>query len=112
MELRLELDEELVRRVEQVAGEVGDSMPAVTAVALDLLVRLPFGTADSLRYVFSEGSPADIAQLTSGVARAIADAEYELSHRQVVESIAAGVTDGLESEDDIIAEAVRLTSRR
>jgi hypothetical protein len=111
MEIRLELDEQLVRRVEQISKEGGCSVADVTAAALDLFVRLPGETVESLSYVITSGSPADIARLTSAVGRAITDAEYELSYRQVVASIPASITEGLESEGDIIAEAVRLTSR-
>jgi hypothetical protein len=111
MEIRLELDEQLVRRVEQIAREAGCTVADVTAAALDLIAKLPAETVDSLRYINESGSPADVARLTSGVARAITDAEYELSYRQVVASIPARVVEGLHSEEDIIAEAVRLTSR-
>jgi len=111
MEIRLELDEQLVRRVEQIAEESGYRVADVTAAALGLITRLPADTVDSLRYVNESGSPADVDRLTSGVARAITDAEYELSYRLVVASIPARVVEGLHSEDDIITEAVRLTSR-
>lgn len=110
MEIRLELEEQLVRRVEQISDEGGCSVADVIAAALDLFVRLPGETVESLSYVIKSGSPVDIARLTSAVARAIADAEYELSYRQVVASIPASITEGLESEEDIMAEAVRITS--
>jgi hypothetical protein len=111
MEIRLEIDEELMRRVERVTGESGCSVADVAAAALDLFVCLPMATLDSLHYVKSTGSYADLAALMSGIARVVADVEYELSYRQVVASISPGAVEGLESEDDIIAEAVRITSR-
>ena len=110
MDVCLELDEKLVARVEQISRECGFSVADVTAAALGLIVRLPADTVASLAYVDGSGSLADAARLTSGVARAIADAEYELSDRHVVESIPARVVEGLDSENDILAEAVRITS--
>ena len=102
-------DEETAKLVERLARLEDRSPSQIAAAALALYVRLPHGAHDSLRYVLAEGTEGDYARMTREIARAMLDAEYEINHGRLIASMQYD-TSHLETEEDILAEAVRLTT--
>lgn len=56
------------------------------------------------------GTPA-FSEAEHGVVRRIADAEYDLAERRAAAAIPSEIVAQLDTEDDILAAAVRLTRR-
>lgn len=102
-------DEETAKLVERLARLENRSPSQIAAAALALYVRLPQGAHDSLRYVLAEGTEDDYARMTREVARAIVIASHEISQRRLIASMQYD-TSHLKTEEDILAEAVRLTT--
>ncbi len=102
-------DEETASLVEQLALLEGRTPSQIAASALALYVRLPAEGHSSLRYVQAYGTADEFARMTREVARAMVDAEYEISYQKVVDSmpVKAG---GPRTEEELLAEAVRLTT--
>jgi hypothetical protein len=104
-------DEGTASLVEQLALLEGRTPSQIAASALALYVRLPAEGHSSLRYVQAYGTPDEFARMTREVARAMVDAEYEISYRKIVESMPAE-TGELRTEEELLAEAVRMTTAK
>ncbi|HEX8696354.1 MAG TPA: hypothetical protein VF746_28305 [Longimicrobium sp.] len=108
--ISVEVDEETARLIEEVVRAEERSESRIAAEALELYVRLPDAGRVSLRYVLANGTPDDFARMLREVARAMLDARYEISHARLIASIKIENPERFQTEEDIIAEAVRLTS--
>ena len=109
-------DEETAQAVEQIA-ELEDRSPAqIAAAALRFYARLPSEARAAFRRIEKLGTDEDIASLTRAITRMTLDAEWEVAHRRFVGEMTnvpdpAGdedVNEGVD-EDELLAEAVRLT---
>ena len=105
-------DEETARLLEHIARVEDRSPSQLVAAALTLYVRLPTEAHASLRYLQALGTPDDFARMTREVARAMLNARHEISERRFVEAMQVEGADRLHTEEDIAAEAVRLTTSR
>jgi hypothetical protein len=56
------------------------------------------------------GSPEDFDEIARSITRTVMHAQYELAHRQVMETIQVRDIELLETEDDILNAAIALTS--
>lgn len=100
-------DEETARAIEHIAL-VEDRSPAqIAAAALRFYTRLPPEAHAAYRLVERVGTPQDMDAMTREIARQALHAEWEIALRNVVAAMPPN--DALVTEDDIIAEAVRLT---
>lgn len=104
-------DEETARLVEHLARLEDRSPSQIAAAALALYVGLPAVAHASLRHVQALGTPDDYARMTREVARAMLDARHQITHRRMIDSMEYDVSH-LETEEDVLAEAVRLTTDR
>lgn len=105
-------DEETAQLVERLARLEDRSPSQIAAAALALYVRLPAEAHASLRYVQAFGTPDQLARMTREVARAMLLARHEISHQRFVDSVEVDGAEHLQTEEDIIAEAVRATTPR
>lgn len=99
-------DEKTAGVVERIA-QLEDRSPAqIAAAALRFYVRLPAEAHAAFRRVEKLGTDRDMDALAREITRKTLDAEWEVAHRQLVAEM---TVEGGASEDDILAEAVRLT---
>ncbi len=81
----------------------------IAGQALKLFVRLPKEAHDALRQIEMLGSPEDFDEIARSITRTVMHAQYELAHRQVMETIQVRDIEQLETEDDILNAAIALT---
>ncbi len=55
-------------------------------------------------------SPEDWRKVTDEIVRILVDAQYEITHRQIMEQMKLDNLDKTESDHDILAAALKLTS--
>jgi N12 class adenine-specific DNA methylase len=109
--ISMHASEETARQMEYVA-RVEDRTPSqIAAAALKFYLQLPPEAHAALRQVQALGTDQDVEQISRKTARLLLDAQFEVAERRVVASMTAQALDGLQSEDDILAEANALTSR-
>lgn len=105
-------DEETARVVEQIA-ELEDRSPAqIAAAALRFYARLPSEARAAFRRIEKLGTEADLDTLTRAITRKTLDAEWEVAHRRFIgdmTNVPVPAADESVNEDDLLAEAVRLT---
>ena len=103
-------DEQTARLVGDLARTEKRTPSQIAAEAIAFYVRLPREAHSSLRELEGEGDPAHLALLVRRVTRAIIRAGYDASLERVASEAREIHGDTIESEDAILAEAVRLTS--
>lgn len=105
-------DSETAQLVEQISRMEGRTPSQIAASALALYVRLPGEAHSALRQVQAFGEPEDLREAMRQIARVLLHAQYEIGRRRLVASIPDEAVEHLETEEDIVAEAVRLTARK
>lgn len=106
--------EGVVRRVEEIARLEARPVSQVVAAALAFYTRLPADAHQSLRTLEALGGAAAVDEAAYRAARAVVAVTFDVAERRLVEAIPEEVIAGLgalETEDDILAAAVRLTAR-
>jgi hypothetical protein len=102
-------DDATASRVSEMAKLEDRSPSQITAAAVRWYVRLPAAARDALRRIETQGDRA-IEEAAWAAGRALLDREYET----VLDRGLAGYTPAMPAdaaEDDILAEAVRVTRR-
>jgi hypothetical protein len=104
-------DEDTAGRVERLAKVEQRPVSQLASAALSFYVRLSEQAHAALRHVEALGSREDYERVLRNVTRVLLDAQYGVAQRAAV---GAMQVDGLDdaSEDDLLAEAVRVTARR
>ena len=103
-------DAETASMVEQIA-RVEQRKPAqIAAAALAFYVRLPAEAQAALRRLEAIGAPEDLNLMRREVTRAISNASYNAAVRQSAPRVRELYGDAVQSEDEILQEAVRLTA--
>lgn len=103
-------DEETARLVAELARTENRKPSQIAAEAIALYVRLPSQVHASLRYVQSNGEPGHLNLMLREVSRAIVNASYDLTMDEMAPHMREMYGDALQTEEEIDAEAVRLTS--
>ncbi|HEU0055519.1 MAG TPA: hypothetical protein VFQ39_20165 [Longimicrobium sp.] len=103
-------DDETARLIEHFARVEGRSPSQIAAAALALYVRLPAEAHSALRHIQSVGTADDLAEVTRRMTRQLLNSQFEIGRRAVVDTMQVDHPERLETEEDILAEAVRLTS--
>jgi hypothetical protein len=101
-------DEETARLVGDLARVERRTASQVAAEAIALYVRLPREAHAALREI--DGDPSPHAAMIRQVTRAIIKAAYDASLARMAPAVKEIYGDTLQSEEDILAEAIRLTS--
>jgi hypothetical protein len=104
-------DDETAQLIDHLARTEGRTSSQIASAALALYVRLPVEAHTALRQIYALGSPEDLAEVTRRMARLVLNTQFEIAQRAVVEAMQVDNPERLETEGDILAEAVRLTSR-
>lgn len=81
-------------------------------LALKFLAYLPTEAYTALQNIEEIASSEDWQKLSYLIARTLVDAQYEITHRQIIEHIKVDNLDDMESDDDILAAALKITSCR
>lgn len=81
-------------------------------LALKFLSLLPTEAYTALQNIEEIASSEDWQKLSYLIARTLVDAQYEITHRQIIEHIKVDNLDDMESDDDILAAALKITSCR
>jgi len=79
-------------------------------LALKFLPKLPAEAYTALQHIEIIASPEDWQKITYQIAHTLVDAQYEITHRQIMEQMKVDNLDKIESDDDILATALKLTS--
>lgn len=105
------VSEEVVRRIEHTARLDARPVSQVVAAAIAFYTRLPADAHQALRTVEALGGEAALNTAVHKVAREMIAAAFDVAERRLAEAIPEEVVAGLNTEDDILAAAVRLTAR-
>ncbi|MEA5617662.1 hypothetical protein VB711_07405 [Cronbergia sp. UHCC 0137] len=79
-------------------------------LASNFLPKLPAEAYTALQHIEIIASPEDWQKITYQIARTLVNAQYEITHRQIMEQMKVDNLDEMESDDDILAAALKLTS--
>lgn len=79
-------------------------------LALKFLAYLPTEAYTALQHIEEIASPEDWQKLSYQIARTLVDAQYEITHRQIIEKMKVDNLHEMESDDDILAAALKITS--
>lgn len=100
----------LAARLRQVAIEEGQTPAQLTVASLKLYLNLPGMVRTGLRNVDALGTLEDRHNLLRAIGRTITSSQYEIAHRRVAEGMPLERGDELNTDETILAEAVRVTS--
>lgn len=82
----------------------------IAGMALKFFVSLPAPARTAWYQIVALGEQCNREQVAREIARTLLNAQYEIARKQVVSQIEVEQKQSLESEDDILSAAVRLTS--
>lgn len=103
-------DAETVNKLRGIAAREGRTPSQLTTASLKLYLDLPSTVRAALRDVDALGTPEDWHKLLRAIGRTVASAQYEVARRQVVDSMRLEREDELNTDEAILAEAVRTTA--
>jgi hypothetical protein len=103
-------DEETARLVEHLAKVEQRKPSQIAAAALALYARLPGEAHSTLRSIETMGDAGEYDRMLREVTRAILEVGYHSAVRRLKPRLQQVYGNSLQTEDDILAEAVRLTS--
>ena len=104
-------DEETARRVAELARIEHRKASQIAAAALSFYVRLPPQAHEALRHLAAMGSAEEMNLMLREVTRALNRSAYDASLRALAPRVQETYGDTLPTEEEILAEAVRLTKR-
>jgi len=104
-------DEETARLVEHLAKVEQRKPSQIAAAALAFYVRLPVEAHAALRRLEALESPEQLNLMRREVTRAISNASYDAAMARMSGRIRESYGGRLQSEEDILVEAVRLTTQ-
>jgi hypothetical protein len=81
----------------------------IVEMALKFFTSLPPEAHTSLRQIEAFGSSDDLKELAREITRTMLHAEYKIVTQKIMEHMTVDGLDKLETEDDILQEAVSLT---
>ena len=104
--------QEIVDRIDSIAKAERRNRSQVVGMALDLFVELPPSVREAWLRVSTTGSEQQMKALMDSIARTILDAQYQATHAQVMEQMQIEHLEPLETEDDLLTAAVKITKRK
>jgi hypothetical protein len=105
-------DATTVARLRQTATREGRTQSQITAAALKLYLALPETVRAALRDVETMGTPEDRHNMMRALARTVVSVQYDVTRKQAAEGMLFDHEDRLETDEDILTEAVRATAER
>lgn len=110
--ISMHASEETARRLEHICRMEARNPSQIASAALDFYLRLPAEAHTALRHLQALGSEEDLDRASQRLWHVLLDAQYEIAERRMVAAMTVDGMDGLETENDIADEAVRLTARK
>ena len=105
-------DAETVNKLRGIAAREGRTPSQLTAASLKLYLDLPGTVRAALRDVDALGTPQDRHNLLRAIARNVVSTQYEIARRRVAEGMRLDRENELDTDEAILAEAVRATAAR
>uniref|UniRef100_B8HZ89 Uncharacterized protein n=1 Tax=Cyanothece sp. (strain PCC 7425 / ATCC 29141) TaxID=395961 RepID=B8HZ89_CYAP4 len=102
-------DTATAERVAALAKLEGRSTAQIGGLALKFFTRLPVEARTALHQIELLGEPGDLEAVLRDITRTLLHRQYEIAQRQVVEQMQIEHLEPLETEDDFLAAAIRLT---
>ena len=103
-------DEETAELVKHIALVEQRKPSQIAAAALAFYVRLPIEAHAALRRLEALATPEHLTMMRREVTRAISNASFDAAMDSMAPAIDERYGDRLQTEEDIVAEAVRLTT--
>ncbi len=100
---------ETVNELHDIAAREGRTPSQLTAASLKLYLDLPDTVRAALRDVEGLGTPEDRRNMLRAIGRAVTSTQYEVARRRVSESMHLNREAELDTDEAILAEAVRVT---
>jgi hypothetical protein len=104
-------DEETAKLVESVAKAEDRPASQIVVAALKFYMRLPAEARAAIRTLEAFGTPDEIQTAIRRTARTLIDAEFDVTERRMAEQMRLPNEEALQTDESILAEAVRLTRR-
>lgn len=104
-------DAETVSKLRGIAAREGRTPSQLTAASLKLYLDLTGTVRAALRDVDALGTPEDRHNLLRAIGRTVTSTQYEIARRQVADGMRFDREDELDTDEAILAEAVRATAR-
>jgi hypothetical protein len=105
-------DPDTVARLRLVSTREGRTASQVTAAALRFYLGLPAAAHAGLREIEAFATSEDRHNLARAIARVIAGADFDISRRRGAAGMHVDNEDRLQTDEDILQEAVRRTTPR
>lgn len=102
-------DSDTVDRIESIAKREDRRKAQIAGTALKFFSILPDEARTAWRQLETFGSPEDLENALAEITRILIDAQYAITHQQILQELNPEVLEPLETEDDILAAAVTLT---
>ncbi len=103
-------DVETVSKLRGIAAREGRTPSQLTTASLKLYLDLPGTVRAALRDVDALGAPEDRHNLLRAIGRAVTSTQYEVARRRVADGMRLDHEDELDTDEAILAEAVRATA--
>jgi hypothetical protein len=103
-------DPDTVARLRLLSSREGRISSQITAAALLFYLNLPAAAHAGLREIEAFGSPEERHNMARAITRAIVGANFEIGRRRAAASMQVANEDILQTDEDILVEAVRLTT--
>jgi hypothetical protein len=105
-------DPDTVARLRLVSTREGRTASHVTAAALRFYLSLPAAAHAGLREIEAFGTADQRHNLARAIARVIAGTDFDITSRRAAAGMQVDNEDRLQTDEDILAEAVRRTTPR
>ncbi len=102
-------DQETAELVNYLAKIEQRSPSQIAAIALKFFVKLPATAREAWYQIETLGEQAQKEAVIEQITRSLINMQYEISQRKVVEEMNIETLEPLETEDDILAAALKLT---
>lgn len=104
-------DAATVARLRQTATSEGRTPSQITASSLKLYLALPGTVRAALRDIEMLGTAEDQHNMIRAIARTVASTQYDVARRRIAEGMRIDNEDLIETDEEILAEAVRATTK-
>jgi hypothetical protein len=103
---------EIVDRLDSIAKAERRNRSQVVGMALDLFVGLPPSVREAWLKISTSGSEQQLKALMDKMARIIIDAQYQAAHAQIMAEMQIEHLEPLDTEEEILAAAVDVSSQK
>lgn len=104
-------DATTVAKLRQTATSEGRTPSHVIASSLKLYLALPGTVRAALRDIESLGTAEEQQNMIRAIARTVVSTQYDVARRRIAEGMQLDNEDMIETDEDIMAEAVRVTTK-